>query len=79
MPSKSHSRPTNKPARVVFGLALREAREKLGYSQEKLALEAGVNRTYISHIERGARNVAVNNLEKLADAVNVPLWMMLRP
>jgi transcriptional regulator with XRE-family HTH domain len=79
VPSKSAFSPKRKPAREVFGLALREAREKLGYSQEKLALEAGVNRTYVSDIERGARNVAINNLEKLADAVNLPLWKMLEP
>jgi transcriptional regulator with XRE-family HTH domain len=79
VPSKSQQSPTRKPARVVFGLALREARDRLGYSQERLALEAGINRTYVSDIERGARNVAINNLEKLADAVNLPLWKMLKP
>jgi transcriptional regulator with XRE-family HTH domain len=77
--SKQSRHPKRKPAREVFGIALREAREGLGYSQERLALEAGINRTYVSDIERGARNIAIDNLERLADAVGKPLWEMLRP
>jgi DNA-binding XRE family transcriptional regulator len=79
--SKSQSKPKRPPARSrkVFGLALKEARANLGISQEQLALDAGVNRTYVTDIERGTRNVALDNLERLADAVNLPLWKMLEP
>jgi transcriptional regulator with XRE-family HTH domain len=59
-------------------MALKEARNELGISQEELAFRADINRTYISHIERGAKNIAVDNMERLAEAVGKPLWTMLR-
>jgi len=67
------------PAKVRFGLRLRIAREDLQLSQELLADMAGMHRTYIGQVERGERNISVGNMEKLADAVNLPLWEMLRP
>jgi transcriptional regulator with XRE-family HTH domain len=79
VPNKAARTPKRQPARVVFGIALRKARTELGFSQEQLALEAGINRTYITEIEAGKRNVAVDNLERLADSVGKPLWEMLRP
>lgn len=48
-------------------------------SQEELADLADLHRTYIGQVERGERNISVDNMEKLADAVNAPLWEMLRP
>lgn len=67
------------PARAVFGNALRDARQALGYSQEELAYLAGISRTYMSDIEQGKRNIAVDNMERLAEAVGKPLWEMLKP
>jgi len=67
------------PAKVLFGLRLRLARENLQLSQELLADMAGMHRTYIGQVERGERNISVGNMEKLADAVDLPLWEMLRP
>lgn len=49
----------------------------LGMSQEQLALEAGIHRTYVTEIEAGKRNVAIDNLERLADAVGIPLSDLL--
>lgn len=66
-------------ARKVFAAALRKARAELGISQEELADWAGVHRTYVGHLERGEKNVSVDSMQKLADALNKPLWMMLRP
>jgi len=43
-----------------------------------LADRAGMHRTYVGQVESGQRNVALDNLEKLADAVGVPLWQMLK-
>ncbi|MGZ5780756.1 MAG: helix-turn-helix domain-containing protein, partial [Burkholderiaceae bacterium] len=48
-------------------------------SQEVLADMADLHRTYIGQVERGERNISIDNMEKLADAVNLPLWEMLRP
>ncbi|OIQ78913.1 anaerobic benzoate catabolism transcriptional regulator [mine drainage metagenome] len=66
------------PAKVRFGIKLRLAREGLQLSQELLADMAGMHRTYIGQVERGERNISVDNMEKLAAAVNLPLWEMLR-
>jgi len=54
-----------------FGNKVRELREKSAISQERLAELAGLDRTYISGIERGKRNVAVVNIEKVAKALGV--------
>jgi len=65
-------------ARERFGVALRQARLRLELSQEELADRAGMHRTYVGQVESGQRNVAIDNLEKLADAVGLPLWEMLK-
>ena len=53
------------------GAKLRKLREKLGWSQEDLGFEAGLHRNYIGGIERGERNVGVENIAKLAQALGV--------
>jgi transcriptional regulator with XRE-family HTH domain len=50
---------------------LRRLREAKGLSQEAFAHEAGIHRTYISDLERGARNPTVTVVEKLATALGV--------
>jgi transcriptional regulator with XRE-family HTH domain len=67
------------PAKIRFGLKLRHAREEMSLSQEVLAEKAGLHRTYIGQVERGERNISIDNMERLADAVSLPLWEMLRP
>ena len=52
--------------KITFGRRLRELREASGLSQELLAHEAGLDRTYISSIERGQRNISLENIERLA-------------
>lgn len=47
-------------------VALRHAR---GWSQEALAFECGLHRTFVAHVERQSRNIAVDNIERLADAL----------
>ncbi len=54
-----------------FGDKLREVRKQKGLSQESLALKSRLHRTYISDIERGARNVSLRNIEKIAKALVV--------
>jgi transcriptional regulator with XRE-family HTH domain len=67
------------PAKIRFGLKLRHAREEMSLSQEVLAEKAGLHRTYIGQVERGERNISIDSMERLAEAVSQPLWEMLRP
>jgi transcriptional regulator with XRE-family HTH domain len=59
--------------RVRFGQKLRKVREKAGLSQERLAELAGLHRTYVSSVERGQRNISLENVERLADALGVSM------
>jgi len=54
---------------LEFGDRVRSAREARGWSQEELGHEAGLDRTYIGGIERGERNLALLNMNKLAVAL----------
>ncbi len=54
-----------------FGDKLRELRKVRDLSQEELALKSKLHRTYISDIERGARNVSLKNIEKIAKALSL--------
>jgi len=53
-----------------FGDSIREKRQELHLSQEKLAEHTGLHRTYISSVELGHRNISIENIEKLAIALN---------
>jgi CheY-like chemotaxis protein/DNA-binding XRE family transcriptional regulator len=57
----------------LFGIAVRAWRGRLGLSQEELAERAGLHRTYVCDIERGARNVSLKSIEKLAQALEISL------
>jgi len=57
--------------REVLAKNIRLIRNKLELSQEKLADQAGLHRTYIGSIERAERNVSIDNIEKLAKALKV--------
>lgn len=57
--------------RRQVGLNVQKLREKRGWSQEELAFEAGLHRTYISGVERGIRNPTIVVLHKIADALDV--------
>ena len=55
----------------VIGANIRFLRESHGYSQEGLAIKAGLQRTYIGDVERGKRNITVLNLEQIAAALQI--------
>lgn len=55
----------------VFGQVLKQKREALNLSQEELAFEAGLHRTYISLLERGIKTPTLNVLFRLADALDI--------
>lgn len=62
----------------LLGRAIRARREKLGVSQERFAVQAGVHRTYMSAIELGKVGVSVSVAAKVALALGVPLSVLLR-
>jgi len=66
-------------AREVFGQNLRRARRLKDISQEELALRADLTRTYVSEVERGVRNVSIDNMGLLAEAIGVPLRDLVDP
>ena len=55
------------------GKRVKELRNKIGISQEELADSAQLDRTYITSVECGKRNISIVNIEKLANALNVSL------
>lgn len=64
--------------RVRFGRAVRQRRQKLGVSQEAFADLCKLDRTYIGGIERGERNVALLNIQKIASALQIRLSELFR-
>ena len=63
--------------RLVFAVALRAAREEAKLSQEKLADAAEVHRTYVGQLERAEKNVSIDSMEKLANALSTTLPELL--
>lgn len=64
-------------AREVLARNLRALRLEREWSQEYLAFEAGLHRTFVAHVERGVRNISLDNIEKLAGALKVPVVRLL--
>jgi len=65
--------------RRQLGLNLQRLRREKGWSQEALAFESGIHRTYVSGIERGVRNPTLTNVAKLAKALGVTAGTLIDP
>lgn len=63
--------------RLAVGARVRHLRTTAGYSQEGFAELVGLHRTYIGSVERGERNVSLDNIARIAAALEVPIWEML--
>ena len=66
-------------ARELLALNIIRKRGELGWSQEALAFEAGLHRTFIAHVERQVRNISLDNIEKIAVALGVRVYELLMP
>ncbi|WP_319544739.1 helix-turn-helix transcriptional regulator [Ruegeria conchae] len=65
------------PLRDVFAKNVRLARAERGLSQEKLAHEAGLNRTYLSAVERSEQSISLDNVHRIAVALGTSAWKLL--
>ncbi len=74
----SISKPVSSNARRIFAKRLRQIRQIRGLSQEALADLAGLHRTYVGSVERNERNISIDNMERLAQALEVDIAELLR-
>jgi len=65
--------------RALIAANLRRLRAKRGLSQEALADRAGIHRTYVGSVERAERNISIDNVCRLADALGVDVRELLVP
>lgn len=65
--------------RTLFGLRLAQIRRAKGLSQERLALESGLARSYLGGVERGQRNIALLNIYRLAETLGITPASLLEP
>lgn len=66
-------------ARAVLAANMIRLRRERGWSQEALAFECGLHRTFVAHCERQVRNISLDNLERIANAFGVPVYALLMP
>lgn len=78
-PSPPKKIPAKDDLRGILGFHIRSLRVERGWSQERLAEEAGLDRTYVSAVERSVWNISLGNLEMLARALDVEPWKLLFP
>lgn len=69
----------NMSARALLAKNILRLRGERSWSQDALALESGLHRTFIAHVERQARNISIDNVEKIATALEVPVHELLLP
>ena len=64
-------------AREVLAARIKQRRAELDLTQEALALDAEIDRTFVSQIERGVGNPSLRTLCKLADRLRIPVWALI--
>ena len=66
------------PLRDILAKNMRRLRAARGLSQEALAYECGINRTYLSAIERSERNVSIDNIARIGKGLRIDPWKLLK-
>ena len=69
--------PDETDLRAILAYNMRLFRVNKGWSQEELARQCGLDRTYVSAVERKRWNIALSNIEKMAQALGVPAYQLL--
>lgn len=77
LPPSSLPEPNNVRAILAYNIRLRRAQKQ--WSQELLAFECGLDRTYVSAVERCTWNVSLGNIQKIALALNCHAWELIHP
>lgn len=72
------SKPLYMTINQFIGNKIREVRKNKGISQEKLALDASIDRTYICDIENGNRNISLEIIEKISKALNIKISLLFQ-
>ena len=66
------------PLRDILAKNMRRIRAVRGLTQEALAHDCGINRTYLSAVERSERNISIDNVARIAKGLKVEPWKLLR-
>jgi len=66
------------PLRDTLAKNMRRLRAARGLTQEALAYDCGINRTYLSAVERAERNVSIDNIARIAKGLHVEPWKLLK-
>lgn len=77
-PTPPKNLPSSDDLRGILAYWIRLYRVEKGWSQERLALECELDRTYVSAVERSRWNVSLSNIEKIAKALDVAPWALLK-
>ena len=75
----SMDEPDKTQIQLGFGKRVREIRSVIGISQEQLAFESGLERSYIGQVERGERNISIVNIHRIAKALKTEAYFLLMP
>lgn len=79
LPLDEHTKTGPLSARAIVAANVVRFRRERQWSQEALGFETGLHRTFIAHVERQARNISLDNLEKIAIALGVATYQLLLP
>ena len=66
------------PLRDILAKNMRRLRAVRGLTQEALAYDSGINRTYLSAVERAERNVSIDNIGRIAKGLKIDAWRLLK-
>lgn len=70
--------PTSSAYRLIFAKNVRQVRRLKELSQEEVAFRANISRVYMGGVERGERNITIDLMERIAEALDIPLEQLLQ-